>query len=340
MLSMERVRRATGLPAHQRRAPRKTGKVSALRKSQPISQMRPLEGPGFRSEVFASALYPAPQAISRAEEGAVNPAAPRTAAEWCPHPRFVIPRPTAPLPLLTASSPSQWKKHWFVLTDSSLKYYRDSTAEEVRPSGGVLCPYQVLGGPWKGIGAGGPGQGSGRRGPSWASLRQADELDGEIDLRSCTDVTEYAVQRNYGFQIHVSLVQLGWHGGAGGGLRDRLLSPAVPEAVLRAGQKFCCQCLACLGRPQRSQVAGEGGTLGRSWSFDTHTPPLLLPGRRTSGSVLQGKGHPPWGVQWRGNRGGGAGLAMWQTCLRGGLADQGCRLHLVGHDLGYPAKLD
>ncbi|XP_053439985.1 TRIO and F-actin-binding protein isoform X1 [Nycticebus coucang] len=56
--------------------------------------------------------------------------------------------------------PGEWKKHWFVLTDSSLKYYRDSPAEE------------------------------------------ADELDGEIDLRSCTDVTEYAVQRNYGFQIH------------------------------------------------------------------------------------------------------------------------------------------
>lgn len=49
------------------------------------------------------------------------------------------------------------------------------------------------------------GGGSGRRGPSWAFLLQADELDGEIDLRSCTDVTEYAVQRNYGFQIHVSL---------------------------------------------------------------------------------------------------------------------------------------
>ncbi|XP_010004131.1 PREDICTED: TRIO and F-actin-binding protein [Chaetura pelagica] len=54
----------------------------------------------------------------------------------------------------------QWKKHWFVLTDSSLRYYRDSNAEE------------------------------------------ADDLDGEIDLRSCTDVTEFAVQRNYGFQIH------------------------------------------------------------------------------------------------------------------------------------------
>ncbi|XP_062989577.1 TRIO and F-actin-binding protein isoform X1 [Elgaria multicarinata webbii] len=56
--------------------------------------------------------------------------------------------------------PGEWTKHWFVLTDSSLRYYRDSNAEE------------------------------------------ADDLDGEIDLRSCTDVTEYAVQRNYGFQIH------------------------------------------------------------------------------------------------------------------------------------------
>uniref|UniRef100_A0A8C0N1R6 PH domain-containing protein n=1 Tax=Canis lupus familiaris TaxID=9615 RepID=A0A8C0N1R6_CANLF len=72
----------------------------------------------------------------------------------------ILDEPGEPPSPLTATSPSQWKKHWFVLTDSSLKYYRDSTAEE------------------------------------------ADELDGEIDLRSCTDVTEYAVQRNYGFQIH------------------------------------------------------------------------------------------------------------------------------------------
>ncbi|KAK2870451.1 hypothetical protein Q8A67_024843 [Cirrhinus molitorella] len=52
-----------------------------------------------------------------------------------------------------------WKKHWFVLTDQSLRFYRDSIAEE------------------------------------------AADLDGEIDLSMCYDVTEFPVQRNYGFQI-------------------------------------------------------------------------------------------------------------------------------------------
>ncbi|XP_018617285.1 interaptin isoform X1 [Scleropages formosus] len=54
----------------------------------------------------------------------------------------------------------QWKKYWFVLTDHSLRYYKDSIAEE------------------------------------------ASDLDGEIDLTTCFNVTEYQVQRNYGFQIH------------------------------------------------------------------------------------------------------------------------------------------
>ncbi|XP_057178037.1 early endosome antigen 1 isoform X3 [Triplophysa rosa] len=52
-----------------------------------------------------------------------------------------------------------WKKHWFVLTDQSLRFYRDSIAEE------------------------------------------AADVDGEIDLSMCYDVTEFPVQRNYGFQI-------------------------------------------------------------------------------------------------------------------------------------------
>lgn len=34
---------------------------------------------------------------------------------------------------------------------------------------------------------------------------QASDLDGEIDLSTCYNVTEYQAQRNYGFQIHVRL---------------------------------------------------------------------------------------------------------------------------------------
>uniref|UniRef100_A0A673ILP2 Myosin phosphatase Rho-interacting protein-like n=1 Tax=Sinocyclocheilus rhinocerous TaxID=307959 RepID=A0A673ILP2_9TELE len=55
---------------------------------------------------------------------------------------------------------NSWKKYWFVLTDHSLRYYKDSIAEE------------------------------------------ASDLDGEIDLSTCYNVTEYQAQRNYGFQIH------------------------------------------------------------------------------------------------------------------------------------------
>uniref|UniRef100_A0A6Q2Y8R3 PH domain-containing protein n=1 Tax=Esox lucius TaxID=8010 RepID=A0A6Q2Y8R3_ESOLU len=53
----------------------------------------------------------------------------------------------------------EWKKHWFVLKDAGLRYYRDSGAEE------------------------------------------KDDLDGEIDLKSCVKVSEFDVEKNYGFQI-------------------------------------------------------------------------------------------------------------------------------------------
>ncbi|XP_041851458.1 TRIO and F-actin binding protein b isoform X2 [Melanotaenia boesemani] len=53
----------------------------------------------------------------------------------------------------------EWKRHWFVLTDAGLKYYRDLSAEE------------------------------------------KDDLDGEIDLKSCMKVSEFDVEKNYGFQI-------------------------------------------------------------------------------------------------------------------------------------------
>ncbi|KAK2833014.1 hypothetical protein Q5P01_016903 [Channa striata] len=57
----------------------------------------------------------------------------------------------------------QWKKYWFVLSTDSLRYYKDSVAEE------------------------------------------ASDLEGEIDLTKCYNVSEYQVQRNYGFQIHTAI---------------------------------------------------------------------------------------------------------------------------------------
>ncbi|XP_034045799.1 myosin phosphatase Rho-interacting protein-like [Thalassophryne amazonica] len=54
----------------------------------------------------------------------------------------------------------QWKKYWFVLSTHSLRYYKDSTAEE------------------------------------------ASDLEGEINLTNCYSVSEFQVQRNYGFKIH------------------------------------------------------------------------------------------------------------------------------------------
>lgn len=39
-------------------------------------------------------------------------------------------------------------------------------------------------------------------------MPQAADVDGEINLSTCYDVTDYPVQRNYGFQIHVSVYQL------------------------------------------------------------------------------------------------------------------------------------
>lgn len=53
----------------------------------------------------------------------------------------------------------KWRKHWFVLGDTSLRFYRDSEAEE------------------------------------------SDDLDGEINLTSCVNVSDCDVEKNYGLQI-------------------------------------------------------------------------------------------------------------------------------------------
>ncbi|XP_019717693.1 TRIO and F-actin-binding protein-like isoform X1 [Hippocampus comes] len=53
----------------------------------------------------------------------------------------------------------KWRKHWFVLDDESLKYYRDPEAEE------------------------------------------SDDLDGEIDLYTCVNVSDWDVEKNFGLRI-------------------------------------------------------------------------------------------------------------------------------------------
>lgn len=60
---------------------------------------------------------------------------------------------------------------------------------------------------------------------------QAADLDGEIDLSTCYDVTEYPVQRNYGFQIHVRKM---W---------GRRKSPAAGQPT---GLLMLCRCLGML----------------------------------------------------------------------------------------------
>ncbi|XP_038619744.1 myosin phosphatase Rho-interacting protein isoform X8 [Tachyglossus aculeatus] len=103
--------------------------------------------PGSAPEVSASPLSPHRRAKSldrRSTESSMTPDLLNFKKGW----------------LTKQYEDGQWKKHWFVLADQSLRYYRDSVAEE------------------------------------------AADLDGEIDLSTCYDVTEYPVQRNYGFQIH------------------------------------------------------------------------------------------------------------------------------------------
>lgn len=84
-----------------------------------------------------------------------------------------------------------------MLTDHSLRYYKDSIAEEVSfmsifsPYSSVavssLCLFFHV---------------------SYLFRSQASDLDGEIDLCTCYNVTEYQAQRNYGFQIHVRVPAL------------------------------------------------------------------------------------------------------------------------------------
>lgn len=162
-----------------------------------------------------------------------------------------------------------------MLTDQSLRYYRDSVAEEVgvTPTGvkptapGASCSPQTCCVPLAVLRALGisPNPAPPARIHSTFGLQsvtacftsplplQAADLDGEIDLSTCYDVTEYPVQRNYGFQIHVRPT---WGGG-----RVRWLSraPALGAGWLqgaRGGAGGACS--AALSRALLSPDEGRG----------------------------------------------------------------------------------
>uniref|UniRef100_A0AAR2JLT4 PH domain-containing protein n=1 Tax=Pygocentrus nattereri TaxID=42514 RepID=A0AAR2JLT4_PYGNA len=107
---------------------------------------------------------------------------------------------------------SQWKKYWFVLTDHSLRYYKDSIAEE------------------------------------------ASDLDGEIDLSTCYNVTEYQAQRNYGFQIHT---QEGVHtlSAMTAGIRRNWI-----QAVMKNVRPSTAPDVASLARPDITQDSPSSET--------------------------------------------------------------------------------
>uniref|UniRef100_A0A3P9M1G9 PH domain-containing protein n=1 Tax=Oryzias latipes TaxID=8090 RepID=A0A3P9M1G9_ORYLA len=134
----------------------------------------------------------------------------------------------------------KWRKHWFVLADTSLKYYRDSEAEE------------------------------------------SDDLEGEIDLTSCVNVSDCEVERNYGLQIQTkralftlsaitSRIQQNW---------VKLLKQAVKNNALQSdscGEKEypLSQNLSSSQPPARFTCNNSGGEL----AISTYTAAAASPFR-------------------------------------------------------------
>ncbi|XP_028267427.1 myosin phosphatase Rho-interacting protein-like isoform X2 [Parambassis ranga] len=112
----------------------------------------------------------------------------------------------------------QWKKYWFVLSTDSLRYYKDSIAEE------------------------------------------ASDLKGEIDLTKCYNVSEYQVQRNYGFQIHtpkgvftLSAMTAGIRKNWIHALMKNVHPANAPDVASLPGQHLSCSLPEVLPKPDVTQ---------------------------------------------------------------------------------------
>uniref|UniRef100_A0A803YR48 TRIO and F-actin binding protein n=1 Tax=Meleagris gallopavo TaxID=9103 RepID=A0A803YR48_MELGA len=110
---------------------------------------------------------------------------------------------------------------------------------------------------------------------------EADDLDGEIDLRSCTDVTEFAVQRNYGFQIHtkdaiftLSAMTSGIRRNWIEALRKNVRPISAPDVTKLSDCnkentiRNCIPPKSSLRVDEQQQPSSEGSTKGSTWKAD------------------------------------------------------------------------
>ncbi|KAJ7992629.1 hypothetical protein DPEC_G00280660 [Dallia pectoralis] len=160
----------------------------------------------------------------------------------------------------------EWKKHWFVLTDAGLRYYRDSGAEE------------------------------------------RDDLDGEIDLKSCVKVSEFDVEKNYGFQIQT---------------REAVVTlSAMTAGIRRNWIEVLRKSVRPSSSPDLTQLPDSSSDKENSRSLASHRPPCVelspvpvpsspLPTTQRQAGEGQGREHS----QWQGERSREATNSTWEQVL-------------------------